>query len=315
MRVLIVDDDPIHRRLLQASLKTAHDVYEADDGQAAWELLQRESFHFVITDWMMPQMDGVDLIRNIRASNWISYTYIILVTAKGNRHDMIEGLESGADDYMIKPFDQAELRARMTIGERILNLEMRLRELATHDYLTALLNRRAIYDEVNKELQRARRTGYPLSLIMLDIDHFKKVNDTHGHLVGDEALCLVANTLKEGARSYDTVGRWGGEEFLILLPETSLLEASQVAERVRISVSTTSLVLPDQSPLHVQISLGVTSTSIGQLTNGELPALNMLLQQADDALLLAKRTGRNRVCVFGRMSVPDSVDRFQTDER
>jgi two-component system chemotaxis response regulator CheY len=250
----------------------------------------------VITDWMMPHVSGPELVQLIRAAGFRSYVYIIMLTAKEGKSDVIQGLEAGADDYLKKPFDTGELMARIKIGERILNLEARLQEMATHDPLTGLLNRRAVYDHAEAELNRARRDTTPTSLVLLDVDHFKSVNDRYGHLIGDQALKLVADILRSHRRTYDWVGRWGGEEFLIILPNTSSAEAQVVAERVREGIAAATLPLPDGKPLEMRASLGVTSTAL--TTTPPSAALDRLVQQADEALYRAKRAGRNTVCVF-----------------
>lgn len=301
MRILIVDDDPLQRRLLQASLiRVGHEVIETVDGAAAWDLLQRDPIPLVITDWMMPILSGLDLIERIRAANFETYTYIILVTAKDKKEDVVKGLEAGADDYLTKPFDPNEMRARVQIGERILSLESRLREsleqlhvMATYDSLTGLLSRRAIYERAQTELDRAEREAGSMSLIMLDIDHFKRVNDLYGHLIGDQALRMAAGTLLQNKRSYDLAGRWGGEEFLLVLPDTTLHEAGIIAERVRKSVEDLRFPLPNGDFLQMTISLGVSSMTMFNMH----PTLGMLIQIADDALFRAKDLGRNKVCL------------------
>jgi len=304
MKILVVDDDNTLRHILQIQLTRAgYEVAEAEDGQVAWDLLQNENIRFVITDWMMPEMDGPQLIRRIRQANFTGYTYIIMLTAKEGKEAVVTGLEAGADDYLTKPFDPGEFRARVAIGKRILNLETRLseslarlEELAMRDGLTGLFNRRALYQHSEGELSRARREHFPLSLVMLDIDHFKMVNDQHGHLVGDQALKVVADIITHSKRPYDWAGRWGGEEFLVVLPNTGLNEARIVAERIRENVARASVTLPDHNNhLHLHISLGVTSTASRPDAN---LALDQLLHQADEALYRAKRAGRNQVCLF-----------------
>ncbi len=316
MRMLIVDDDPLQRRLLHASLSRAgHEVVESTDGADAWNVLQQEPAHIpmVITDWMMPKLNGLDLIRLIRAANFDNYTYIILVTAKDSKEDVVIGLDSGADDYLTKPFDPNEMRARVAIGERIISLETRLKEslnqlrhMATYDSLTGLMNRRAVYERAQSEMDRTRREGRPLSLVMFDIDHFKNVNDRYGHLVGDQALRLVAGAILQSKRSYDHAGRWGGEEFVLVLPDTERLEARDMAERMRKSIAALSYSLGDGTYLSLRVSLGV-STMDG---DDETAVLGMLIQQADDALYCAKDNGRNRVCVYG-IDIVGNVDNEQ----
>lgn len=301
MKILIVDDDAVHRRLLRAQITRAgHEVIEASDGQDAWELLQSQSIQFVITDWVMPRMNGIELTRHIREADSPFYTYVILLSVRADRGDVVDGLESGVDDYLVKPCDSRELRSRIAIGMRILTLEARLREsrdqlqqIATHDSLTELLNRRAVYEEAQAELARAIRKHACISLVLLDIDHFKSINDRYGHPVGDDALRLVAATITRSLRPYDKVGRWGGEEFLVLLPGANTEDAVSVAERIRRNIATTMLPLTAGHKLALQASLGVTS-AIGT------PGLEIgtLISQADNALYQAKREGRNRVCVF-----------------
>ncbi|MBI4769013.1 MAG: diguanylate cyclase [Chloroflexi bacterium] len=205
MRVLIADDDNTLRTLLSTLLKRAgYEVLQASDGRMAWEIWQREFVRILVTDWTMPDMDGLELIGRIRAASAPGYTYLILLTARDDRADRIAGLDSGADDYLSKPVDPGELRARLAIGERILNLETRLSEslarlekLATLDGLTGLSNRRHFFELARREFQRSRRFRHPLTAIMLDIDHFKRVNDTHGHGAGDEVLRTLARRCQE----------------------------------------------------------------------------------------------------------------------
>ncbi|MFL5807630.1 MAG: GGDEF domain-containing protein [Roseiflexaceae bacterium] len=301
MRILIADDDRFMRRRLQLSLaQGGYDVLDADDGQTAWDVLQREQIQLVITDWMMPHWDGPELIQRVRAADLPSYTYFILLTGNDSKEDIAQGLAAGADDYLTKPFDHSALLARVAIGKRILDLEARLtesrdqlRETARRDALTGLLNHYAIYEHAEAEISRAGREDRPISLILLDLDRFKFVNDRYGHMVGDEALRLLARTIAGNTRPYDFVGRWGGAEFLVVLPGTTLAETAAVAERLRASVAAASLPLADRSQLELRVSAGVTGAP-----SGAGQRLELLIQQADQALSRAKEKGRNRVSVF-----------------
>jgi len=301
MKTLIVEDEPEFRLLLSLLLRQGeHEVIEAMDGQTAWDLLQRETIPLVLTDWVMPQMHGPELIRKIRSANFPYYTYIILLTARTAHQDVVDGLRSGADDYLVKPFDSEELRARLSIAERILGLEAKLREtldqmraLALKDSLTGILNRRAIFETAENELERANRENTSLSILMADLDHFKLINDRFGHAAGDLALRLAVETIVKNLRPYDQVGRWGGEEFLIVLPNTETEEAFQIAERLRLTIERAEMNLGEGDALDLRMSLGVTSTSLGNNLN-----LDMLVKQADVALYLAKNNGRNQVQIY-----------------
>jgi two-component system chemotaxis response regulator CheY len=309
VKILIVDDDPSSRRLLNVNLAYAgHEVMEAVDGEQGWSLFQRERQRLVITDWMMPNLDGRGLIVRIRAAQAdTGYTYIIMLTALGSKPEVVTGLEAGADDFLTKPFDPDELLARITIGERILQLEESLNAsrrqmelLAMHDTLTGLFNRRAIHDRALAELNRlARGLGQaPLSVLLLDIDRFKEVNDRHGHEAGDRALCLVAGLLTQQVRSYDVVGRWGGEEFLALLPGTNSAGACLAAERIRENLA--RIMVPvDGGGFTLTASLGVASLPAAELGSAHdtQHGLDRLVRGADRALYQAKAQGRNRVCL------------------
>ncbi len=291
MKILIVDDDSNQRRLLLVHLTRAgHEVEAADDGLMAWDLMLREHYRLVITDWMMPGIDGPELIRRIRSASLPGYTYVILLTALDGKEEVVRGLEAGADDYLTKPFNSAELRLRASIGERILKLEAHLREMATHDALTGLYNRRAFDSRLTDEIQRVRRYQRPLSLIMCDIDHFKKYNDTHGHPKGDNLLSEIGSVLIASVRGTDAVARYGGEEFTIILPETEKANALVVAEKIRAGVESYPFPLRESQPGGtVTVSVGVASCPEDVTDVGDL------LGAADQALYRAKQAGRNRV--------------------
>ena len=301
MKVLIAEDDSLLRQMLRGALAAAgHQLITAANGLDAWEMLQREHVRMLIVDWMMPGLDGPELIRRIRGAGWPGYTYIILLTAKTGRDDVVEGLNAGADDYVTKPFRRDELLARMGVGSRILDLETRLSEslereeaLATRDSLTGLPNRRALYDRARAELNRAEREKRSVGVIMLDIDHFKLINDRFGHAAGDEALRRVAEVLQKSKRDYDYTGRWGGDEFLTILPGTSMLQAGLVAERIRASIDMVRLEVGGADTVELRSSLGVACASPATSPIG----IDDLLSQADGALYRAKADGRNRVCL------------------
>ena len=300
MKILIVEDELIFRRMVKKYLLEAgHDIVEAEDGQSAWELFQHEPFQLVITDWVMPRLSGPELVHKIRTSGEKNYTYIIMLTAMDDKDNVVVGLESGADEYLTKPFNSKELVARVASGMRILKLEEQLmlahqqmEILAMRDGLTGLLNRRAIEEYAEAEFNLTLRKERVLSVIMLDIDHFKNINDRFGHNCGDHTLQQVAKILKEDLRVYDRIGRWGGEEFILILPDTQLMDAAKVAERIRARTAEMEMSLENGEEFSVQISLGIASTA------SQFSSLTKLIDAADQALYQAKQTGRNRVCIF-----------------
>lgn len=298
VRVLVVDDDVLLRRSLQLLLTRAgYEVRQAEDGQAAWDLIQREPIHFVITDWNMPLMNGPQLVSRIRTTAFPSYVYVILLTVHSQKLDTIQGLLAGADDYLTKPFDLDELRARIAIGVRILGLEASLMrsvasaaELAMRDSLTGLFNRRAFDNRLSEELQRAVRYERPLSLLMIDIDHFKRYNDQHGHPQGDVLLRELSGLLLGCIRGTDFVARYGGEEFAVILPETSPSHALAVANTLLERVRAHPLPLRETQPGGaLTVSIGIAGHSPNR------PNADRLVQAADQALYQAKGAGRNRL--------------------
>jgi len=295
--VLIAEDDPIFRQILESWLQRwDYRVTAVDNGLDAWTALQKEDApQMAILDWMMPRMDGLELCRKIRRLGQHPYRYLLLLTAKDDKQDVVAGLEAGADDYLTKPFDLDELRARLRAGRRILELQEKLIRAhgalefeATHDHLTALLNRGAILDALKREMQRSLRTKVPVGIVMADIDHFKKVNDSQGHLVGDAVLQEVARRLATAVRSYDLVGRFGGEEFLIILPGCDAPGLVTPAERLRRSVA-------DEPIGQISVSVSIGVASLAQFGDG-CPC-EALLRAADTALYQAKAQGRNRIVV------------------
>jgi diguanylate cyclase (GGDEF)-like protein len=296
MKVLIADDDPVSRRLLQATLSDSgyETVIAVDGAEALRELEQEDSPRLVVLDWIMPHLDGVEVCRAIRKRAREPYLYIILLTVKGQQQEIIEGLEAGADDYLTKPFDVLELKARLRAGWRILGLQERLiasreplRFEATHDTQTGLLNHEAILETLRKEVLRAGREGTPLGVIMVDLDHFKSLNDRHGHVAGDLVLREVSRRLQLSIRSYDSIGRYGGEEFLVVAPRCKLEKARLLAERLRASIG--SEPIQDSA-----VSISVTA-SLGVSTALNAKGADQVLRATDEALYTAKIQGRNRV--------------------
>ena len=291
MRVLVADDEAITRRQLTVLLDhLGHETLEAHDGVEAWAAIHGpDAPPLIILDWMMPAPDGVEICRRLRGAAKRPYQYVIMLTARDSTEDLVEGLEAGADDYLKKPFDLRELRARIRAGERMLALQDEMRAAAVTDELTGLLNRRGIFERLEHELQLVRRDGRHLSVLVADIDEFKAVNDAHGHAVGDEVLKEIGSRMRNQLRAYDDIGRHGGEEFAVVLPACEASDAVTVAERIRRAVcgapvSTTA------GDIAVTISIGVASAEADKPLD-----VVTLTSGADNALYVAKRSGRNAV--------------------
>jgi diguanylate cyclase (GGDEF)-like protein len=303
MRVLIAEDDAVSRLVLQrAVLACGHDCLVAEDGLAAWALYEREAgaIDVVISDWMMPGLDGPELCRRVRAHPREGYTYFVLLTSRGAREHMVAGLQAGADDYLTKPLDRDELHARLIAAERVTSLYRQLerlnRELAVQartDPLTQLGNRLQFWEDLDALQGRTRRYGHRYALALCDVDRFKRYNDTYGHLAGDEVLRQVAAVLNRERRSGDTAYRYGGEEFLLLLPEQAPEQAVAAVERLRQAVERLAIPHAGSPPFEVvTISAGITA-----LLPGDEKGADALLREADAALYRAKAAGRNRVAV------------------
>lgn len=298
MQVLIADDAPVSRRLAELTIANAgFEVKCAADGESAAAILcANDGPRLAVIDWMMPGMDGPEVCKQVRRKREQPYVYMILLTSKEAKDDVIEGLGSGADDYLTKPFHAEELKARLRTGQRILQLEDKLIEAregmrydATHDGLTTLWNRGMILDLLDRELQRGQREHTPVALFLGDVDHFKQVNDTYGHAVGDEVLRETARRLVRAVRPYDLVGRYGGEEFLLVLPGCHEEQAQQRAESIRRAICKQPFET-SRGTIGVTMSLGV-ATSLARMRN----SAETLLQDADEALYRAKAEGRDRV--------------------
>ena len=296
-QILVAEDNPIFQSMLRSLLgKWGYQVVMARDGNEAWRALAAERPpRMAVLDWMMPGMDGLEVCRRVRAAGREPYVYIVLLTARNESQDLVEGMEAGADDYLTKPFHAHELRVRLRAGLRILNLQEQLmlarealREQATHDALTGLLNRAAILKALQDELARAVRNARPVAVLLADIDRFKQVNDTCGHAAGDAVLRETAAAMKSAIRSYDAIGRYGGEEFLIVLSGCDETAAHNRAERIREAVYSAPLTACQAGP--ITCSIGVAWRAEAGATDADA-----LIQEADRALYFAKGRGRNRV--------------------
>ena len=299
MRVLIAEDDLTSRLLLKKVLeKWGYEVVVTTNGAEAWGAAPNDdSPRLVVLDWMMPEMDGVEVCRRVRALDTHQPPYIILLTALGEQDHVIAGLGAGADDYVGKPYDPAELRARVEVGRRLVELnaeliaaQLRFEEQAHTDALTGLLNRGAIVERLEIEFERADREGGEIGIGMADIDHFKRVNDTHGHAAGDAVLRELAGRMESALRPYDSLGRFGGEEFLILVPG---------APATRSSPRSLSACAP-RSRRRLWRSRARWSSASAWAASREGEAVDALIARADEALYAAKARGRDLVVLAER---------------
>lgn len=303
MRLLLVEDEPTQRMLLERRLRRAGYVVEtARHGEEALARLRDGCFQIMITDWDMPGMDGATLCRRVREANLPGYLYVLLLTGHGSAASIVAGLEAGADDYVTKPANEAELLARLTSGRRIVRLEQSLREanarvqlLSVTDPLVGTFNRRYLNDQLVRDVQRARRHDEALTVVMADLDRFKRINDERGHQTGDEVLTRFAELARSSIRqSDDWIARYGGEEFVIVLPQTDLTGGSAAAEKLRIECECAQFPT-STGPIRVTASFGIAA--LGPEPRAASAAAAALLREADAALYASKRAGRNRITV------------------
>ena len=302
--ILVVDDDIVSRTVVEKHLKKAgFIVATAANGVEALEHFDRQFFPIVLTDWMMPVIDGPHLCRLIREKKTDGYVFIVLITARDSKTDIVSGLESGADDYLTKPIHPAELIARINTGIRILKLEKSLKKaneeirlLSITDPLTGCHNRGYLNERFPQELRRAQRYSHPLSILLADIEYFKKVNDTYGHQAGDEVLKQFSDCINQQVRKkVDWVVRYGGEEFLIILPETRCLGAHSMAERLRTTIENKVIRFGEEN-IQITASFGGASVSFEDKRLEDV-TMDQLIQMADANLYRSKEKGRNRVCM------------------
>jgi two-component system, cell cycle response regulator len=295
MKILLVEDSYIERHKVGGYLTDwGLDFLAVGSGTEAVKLLEvPDPPNMALLDWMLPGLDGIDVCRRIRKLGaGATYIYTVMLTAKNRKQDLLLAMEAGADDYLAKPVDPSELRARIMAGKRILELQQSLRFAATHDFLTGLLNRSETLASLDREFSRSGREGKPAALIMADIDHFKRINDSLGHAAGDEVLKEVARRLKSDLRPYDLVGRYGGEEFLLILPGCDLTTGARRADEVRRLVAKDPIPTP-LGTASVTVSMGVSATSPDRDHT-----VSDFLHEADVSMYAAKKNGRNRVEVF-----------------
>jgi diguanylate cyclase (GGDEF)-like protein len=290
MKVLIADDEPGTRLLLTTTLeRLGHETVAAEDGDAAWRAFLEEEPAMVVTDWQMPGLDGTELARRIRERAAAGYTYVVVLTGAADEDSARAVMEAGADDVLLKPLDAADLERKLIAAERVTAMHRRLHADARHDPLTGIGNRLRLAEDLEAVCGRVERYGHAYCVAIADVDRFKDYNDAHGHAGGDEVLKAVARTLRDTVRTGDTVYRYGGEEFVVLLPEQTLEGAERAGERLRAAVEALGLPHPDGDP--VTISVGIAGLGDGSC------APEALFEAADQALYAAKAAGRNQVHV------------------
>ncbi|MBD2858123.1 diguanylate cyclase [Spongiibacter sp. KMU-158] len=292
MELLIIDDDPITRMALCALAEEWGFVpIEADNAQSALKVLEDpDPPHLLVIDWSMPGMSGPELCKIIRARDDGQFFYIMMLTGREGNEAIVEAMESGADDFVHKPFDYQVLKVRLKAGSRIVRLEQTLNQLASRDPLTQCWNRRMLDELRDNAIAEAKRKQTPLALMVLDIDHFKAINDNYGHPAGDAAIKHVVSVINHNLREYDLVGRFGGEEFVVVLPRTDTESAWGVAERIRAAIQFQPAIIDADTKIDMTISIG-----LAELNQEEGESGAELFDRADQALLDAKHQGRNRI--------------------
>ncbi len=307
MKILIVEDDPITNKMLEKYLRDLDfEVLAALNGRQGWEIFSQEDVRFVITDWMMPEMNGLELIKKIREANEKLYCYIILLTAKNDKDEIVEGISGGADDYVVKPFYKEELAVRVRAGQRMVDLQNELfeaneelKKLSETDPLTGLYNRRALADYLIKSQSAPEYKGAPFTFVMADIDQFKKINDAYGHDAGDAVLIEVAERIRGSVPYHDMISRIGGEEFYVVLPNVDSSQAEDIAEKMRRGIEVSPIVLPDKTEIRTTCSFGVFCVQASSKWDWE-----HCMKMADKALYESKNSGRNKSTVFVTQSEP-----------
>ena len=305
-RILVVDDNQDNIEIIATRLRfRGYEIFEASNGEEALALVRECTPDLILLDVMLPDIDGYEISRRIKGNDELPFIPIILVTARDSTQDKVAGLDAGADDYLTKPINFPELEARVRSMLRIKRLQDELEEknrelerLSISDGLTGLYNHRHIHGLLAEEFERVERTNDCMSVAMFDLDHFKAVNDTLGHQAGDRVLVALADILRETARDIDRLGRYGGEEFMALLPETCIEDATVFVERVRREVARRPFDIGRDEPLHMTLSAGVATYPHEMIRDVET-----LVRLADEALYAAKAAGRNRVVRFDELEL------------
>lgn len=302
MKLLIADDSRVSRTMLFGITNNwGYDVIIVEDGKQAWDVMQEENPpQLLLLDWEMPHMNGIEVCERVIAQYPENPPYIILLTSRTTSEDIVKGLSKGANDYLSKPFDSAELQVRLKVGKRMIEMQnklnqtlIELKEIASHDSLTGILNRRSIMEHLAIEIKRTQRQNETLYIGMCDIDHFKRINDTYGHVVGDEVIKEVTVRMKETLREHDLIGRYGGEEFLLITPINTPPNAEMVYQRICSAISEQPIKINALS-ISVTVSCGITEYK----PNLNSYELSKLIDNADKALYKAKDEGRNKVILF-----------------
>jgi two-component system, cell cycle response regulator len=310
MKVLIVEDDAVVQQVLKKMVaKAGLEVLLCDSGEKALEMIVREKVRMVISDWILPGMDGVELCRRVRKLRMLRYVYMVVLTSRTKKEDLLKALDAGADDYIPKPFDDQELAARLRVGQRILTLESRLisngrrlMKMAKEDPLTGVLNRRALFDEALKELNRASREKAPVATVLVEADNVRNVSESYGHMGGDVALVELGNRIRDCCRQYDKLGRYGDSQFMVVLPRTSREGAVKVAERIRRAVNGNP-VKYGENRIRLSASIGIYAFSFGKEMAGAKIGeglLDEIIDRTDYALDTARKEGGNRVAVYAK---------------
>lgn len=294
MNILVLENDSKERSLIQQALSGKHTVISVSTGAEAWEYMQSGEGHFLIANWDTSDLRSTQFIQRLRASNLSQAVYVLLTIAK----DQDESIPSGADDTIQRPFKAADLKNRVAVAERIISLTSKLavareqlENQAIFDSLTGFMNRAAFLRQAAGELERSRRASLPLSLIALDVDNFKVINDTFGGDAGDDVLKIVAQAIREKSRPYDCIGRWTGDEFMIALPGVIGADAEKISDRIIAGVRGTRIEVPNEAPLNVKISAGIASVARISTSTEVEP----VIQQARQAVSRAKGAGGNQV--------------------